>query len=375
MDNTTKKRKEQHIDIVTKLKPIYRDKCKKYYDSIILIHSAFPGIKYSDIDTTIKFLGYELSAPIMITGMTGGYAGAIDINEKLAIIASKSRIAIGVGSQKPLLESRDNETVKSYKIVREKAYDVPVIGNIGIDSLRKTSIEEIIELLDIIDADALAIHLNPAQELVQPEGNTDFSRDILNIIGQLVKKVNKPVIIKEVGTGLSMEVVELFYSRGIRYFDVAGSCGTNWIMVEYYRTRGIKKYLAKLLRNWGIPTPLSVVEARCTAPNSFIIASGGVWNGLYAVKNIALGANLVGFARPILKILVKHGLEQAIKYIERYIESIKAVMFLTGASSIKELWRIPISLLSPTKDYITQRGIDIKNYMFLRRTLYENYVE
>ncbi len=370
MDRFIFNRKLEHIRIVLEEEVSFPDQCRDIYNNISLIHQAFPRMNLEDIDLSMKFLGYELSAPLLITGMTGGHERLVKINKKLAELAEKYKIAIGVGSQRPLLvKPNEPGVLQSYLIVRKTARDVPVIGNIGANSLQDYNVDEIIDLVDKIDADALAIHLNPAQEVIQPEGDTRFNEKILDKINKLLDKIHVPVIIKEVGNGLSMETVKLFRSMGIRYFDVAGACGTNWILVEKYRNRDyFKSMIADKLASWGIPTPLSVIEARSTAPDSYIIASGGVWDGIRAVKNLVLGANMAGFARPVLVKLFE-GFDKADQFIKLFIEEMKILLFLIGAKNIYELHSKPVILGKIILDYMSQRGIDYKLYDKARRSI------
>jgi isopentenyl-diphosphate delta-isomerase len=358
-------RKLEHINIVLEKNVDYPDHCTEIYESIILIHQGFPGVDYDEIDLTTRFLDYELRAPVMITGMTGGHPDTRDINEKIAKLALEYGVAVGVGSQRPMLINRSDEIVETYRIVRRTvSREIPVVGNIGLNTLNDISVDDIEYLIEQLEADALAIHLNPGQELIQPEGDTRFNMGVIDKLGKILDRIDVPVIIKEVGTGLSIETVRTFYEIGIRYFDVAGACGTNWILVEMYRSRttDLKRDIASLLRNWGIPTPLSVIETRYAAPDSYIIASGGVWDGVKAVKNLVLGADLVGLAKPIIKhILLDYG--KAREYLERFIGLLKAVMFLIGARRIEDLTSKPVVILDPVKTYLEQRGIDVKKYV------------
>lgn len=344
--------------------------CRDLYDEIRLVHKGLPGINYEDVELGAEFLGYKLRAPLVITGITGGPPATTPINEKLAALAEEFGIGIGVGSQRAMLVNRGREEVlRSYKVVREIARDVPVIGNIGANTLQDLQLEDIIYLVESIGADALAIHLNPAQELVQPEGDTRFSSLVLDKIAEIRKGLGKPLIIKEVGFGLSMEVVKKFHDIGIRIFDVAGACGTNWAVIESYRHQADspRSSLASILKGWGIPTPLSVIEARWASPGSTVIASGGVWNGLLAAKNIALGADLVGFARPVLKALLEGGPEAARKFLAKYIEELRAAMFLTGSRSVSELKRAQVVIGDRVARYLEMRGIDRGLYFEIAR--------
>ncbi len=357
-------RKIEHIDVVIN-KPIkYPGLCEELYNSIILIHQAFPGLDYRETDLTTKFLGYRLNAPIMITGMTGGHPYTRDINAKLAELASSFKIALGVGSQRSMLVTRNKEIIETYKVVRKIGDNIPVVGNIGINTLNDLKYSDVEYLVEQLEADALAIHLNPGQELIQPEGDTRFNSKVLRKVEEIIDQLDVPVIIKEVGTGLSLETVKIFYSIGIRYFDVAGACGTNWMLVEMYRDRTteLKRDIASLLKNWGIPTPVSLIEARYVAPNAVIIASGGVWDGLRAVKNLVLGADLVGLALPILRHILEKP-SKAYEYLQKYIETMKSVMFLIGARNLDDLRKKPIVILEPLRAYVEQRGINIKTYV------------
>lgn len=364
----TIRRKLEHIDIIVSRNDIdYSDHCSDVYSSIKLCHQAMPLLSYEDVDLSTEFLGYTLKAPVMILGMTGGHPDLISVNKGLAKVAERVGVAIGVGSQRAMIESSDPGVFESYRVVREYARSVPVIGNIGANVLKDLSKRDIVRLVESIKADALAIHLNPAQELIQPEGNTFFTSSILSTIEDLMGELGVPIIIKEVGTGLSYDVVRLFGSRGIRYFDVSGSCGTSWILVEKFRTMSeLKRIIAERLSSWGIPTPLAVIEARLACPQAFIIASGGVWDGLRAAMNLALSADLVGLAKPIIKELIRNGIESAIKYMMAYIDEIRSVMFLAGARSPRELRRKPVYICGVLRELIESRGISLREFMILR---------
>ncbi len=344
--------------------------CDHIYNEILLIHRALPGLSLNSVDLSLKFLGYELKAPLLIEAITGGLPISKTINEGLAKIAREFQIAIGVGSQRPLLQtSFRQDVVDTYRVVREIASNVPVIGNIGIVQLREVEIDVLKKLVDVINADALAIHLNPAQEAIQPEGDVDFSEDLYYRIRNIIRELSVPVIIKEVGHGLSMEVVFKLVELGVRYVDVAGACGTNWALVEAYRnpTNSINYYVGLDLSNWGIPTPLSIIESRNVSRNLVVIASGGVWSGLKALKTLVLGANLAGFARPLLKTLLEQGLEGARLFVKRYIATLKTTMFLIGAESIEDVCRAPVVLGPTIVNYLIQRGINPIEYIEKKR--------
>lgn len=360
-------RKVEHIELALIDEMTYENNCSSIYSDIMLVHQAFPGVSFREVKLTTNFLRYSLEAPIVIEGMTGGHPATAEINEKLALLASKAGVALGIGSQRALIENRSEEVFKTYKIVRDTARDIPVIGNIGITILGKYSYSKIAEVISSIDVDALAVHLNPAQELIQPEGDVSFTQDLLSKLADLRKEIAIPIIVKEVGTGLSMEVAEAFAKIGIEIFDVAGACGTSWIKIEGARARRardlLRAALAEELSSWGIPTPISVIECRYAVPRSIVIASGGVWSSYKAAVNIALGADLVGIARPILKALFNGGIEKGLEYLRLFTEGLKALMFLTGSSNVLELKRKPVYIGSRILSYMRSRGIDIDAYL------------
>lgn len=349
---------------------MFPDTCNSVYNEIMLIHKAIPGTSLDNVDLSVKFLGYELKFPLIIEAITGGLPASKSINESLAKIASEYQIAIGVGSQRPILQTSFREDViETYRVVRKIAHSVPVIGNIGITQLREVEVDALKKLVDVIGADALAVHLNPAQEAIQPEGDVDFGEDLYYRIRDVVQELGVPVIVKEVGHGISMEVASRLLELGVRYVDTAGACGTNWALVEAYRNQRESVYhnVGLELFNWGIPTPLSVIECRSVSRDLFVVGSGGVWSGLKAAKLLTLGANLVGFARPILKTLIEQGIEGARRFITRYLATLRTVMFLLGVRSVREACKAPLVLGPSVVNYLLQRGINPAEYIEKKR--------
>ncbi|WP_440059007.1 type 2 isopentenyl-diphosphate Delta-isomerase [Thermogladius sp. 4427co] len=369
MDNRHIDRKLEHIEIIIKEDVDHPDRCKAFFDSVILVHQALPLLSFKEVDTSTTFLGRIVEAPVMITGMTGGHPDTIPINEKLARIAEELRIPIGLGSMRPLfIKKGDRQIAESYRVVRRIARDVPVVGNIGAVNLVGIESRDIQDIVNEFELDGLAIHFNPAQEAIQEEGDTDFTISVFERVRDLKKAIGVPLILKEVGNGFSKEFVGLFYSNGFRMFDISGACGTNWITVEKYRLRNnnLKARVADVLSSWGIPTPASLIEARYAAPDSFIIASGGVWDGLRAAKMLSLGADMVGLAKPVLKTLLLEGYEKALDFLKSYILTLKTVMFLTSSKKPVDLRKRPVVILDPLLEYIKQRGIDINEYLLSR---------
>jgi len=362
--NPTERRKLEHIDIV--LSKNIRGPGTTWLEYVYLIHKAIPEINYEEIDTSINFLGKKLSAPIMITGMTGGHPIAKEINASLAEVAEEFRIAIGVGSQRAAI---DNPALAdTYSIVREKAPTTVVVGNIGAPQLAKGyTIDHIIKAIEMLNADAIAIHLNPAQEVIQPEGEPLY-KGIVNKIREIVSSIKIPIIVKETGAGLSRETVRTLREAGVKIFDTSGSGGTNWVLVEMYRAErsgnSMKEIFAKHFADWGIPTAASIIETRYEAPDSFIIGSGGLETGYDIAKAIALGADIGGVAYPALKAYYSKKLKE---YVDTLIREVKMALFLTGSKNLGEFIEKPIVIVDKLREWLVERGVDRDLYEIYRR--------
>ncbi|MFP3064556.1 MAG: type 2 isopentenyl-diphosphate Delta-isomerase [Sulfolobus sp.] len=365
-------RKVEHVEIC--LYNQVENFTTNYFEYVKLIHQALPGFAFSNVDVSVEFLGKRMSAPVIITGMTGGTEELGKLNEIIAEVAEEIGIGMGVGSQRIAIEKK--ETSSTFAIARKKAPTIPIIANLGAPQLVKGyGLKEIEEAIQMIEADAIAIHFNPAQEVFQPEGDTDYSYTILDNLVDISKSLNVPIIIKETGSGISMEVASLFYSKGFRYFDVSGQGGTSWIAVEMYRglRRGNwKAESAKNFLDWGIPTAASIIETRIGAPDSVIIGSGGIRNGLDVIKALALGANIGGFALPALKAAIR-GKESLRDFLKRTIFEIKTAMFLSGSKSIKDVYKSPIIIFGHLRDWLDSRGINLSTLESVRkRRVYES---
>jgi isopentenyl-diphosphate delta-isomerase len=330
--------------------------------------------KMQKIYASIEFLGKQLQAPLMITGMTGGHPVAAEINCALARTAAHAGIAMGVGSQRAALE--DESLAWTYRKAREcGGRNLVLIANIGAAQLVEGyNVEHVRKALEMIEADALAVHVNAAQEVFQPEGDVNF-KDAMSLIAEIARELEKPVIVKETGHGLSYEVVYRLRGLGIRFFDVSGSGGTSWVKVEEHRARlhGLETLAeaAKTFSSWGIPTAQAIVEARWAAPDSCIIGSGGVRSGLEAAKAVALGADIAGFALPAIRAYANGGEEGVRKLIERFMLEFKAAMFLTGSSTLAELRRKPIQIVGRLSELLKARGINLNLYIKGARPTYK----
>jgi len=280
---------------------------------------------------------------------------------------------MGVGSQRAALE--DPALEWTFRIAREcGGRSLVLVANIGAAQLVKGyTIEHARRAIEMINADALAVHLNAAQEVFQPEGDVDF-RGAIEAIAELARELEKPVIVKETGHGLSYEVVYRLRGRGVKFFDVSGAGGTSWVRVEEYRARirGLENLAeaAHTFSNWGIPTAQAIVEARWAAPDSCIIASGGIRSGVDAAKAIALGADLAGFALPAIRAYARAGEEGISRLIERFIAEVRASLLLSGASSLAELRKVPIIVRADLERRLLARGVDPNLYIRAARNSY-----
>lgn len=315
------------------------------FSSYKFIHNALPEIDFDKIDTSVKFLGKKINYPFFISCMTGGLQEGRNINVRLAKAAQKFRIPMGVGSQRMAIEDTSLEIL--FK-VRKYAPDIPLLANIGLVQLNYGySLKEFQRCVDMIDADALAVHINPIQEVIQPEGDRNWER-LLPKLEEITQKLLVPVIAKEVGFGLSEDVVKRLYNTGVRIFDTAGWGGTNWAMVEGLRGKSDKD-LAELFSQWGIPTAESITmcsnfksslstkhQAQVT-----ILGSGGIRSGLDIAKSLALGADLVGIATPFAKAALVSS-EAVGKLIEKYAMELRVTMFGVGAKNISELKKVKL---------------------------------
>ncbi|BAW30998.1 isopentenyl-diphosphate delta-isomerase [Methanothermobacter sp. MT-2] len=320
------------------------------FKDVELVHHALTQVNTEEIDLSIKLLGKKLKSPILITAITGGHPAAYKINKALAKAAEKLGIGLGVGSQRAAIEDPTLEA--TYTIARKEAPSTLLIGNIG-----APQIEHAEAAVKMIDADALAIHLNPLQESIQPGGDIN-STGLINSIKKITENINVPVIVKETGAGISAEDALKLEEIGVAAIDIAGAGGTSWAAVETYRAK--EKYLGKLYWDWGIPTAASTVEVTQTVKIP-VIASGGIRSGLDAAKAIALGADGVGIALPVLKAAQK-GYKEVIKVIERFNKALEVAMYLVGAQNIKELRRVPVVIKGETRTWLHERGFDTSKY-------------
>jgi isopentenyl-diphosphate delta-isomerase len=330
-------RKADHIRIAAE-EDVGFDMLTNGLDRYRFVHQALPEIDLNAIDTSTTLLGRTLSAPILISCMTGGVAKGGLINRILAAAAQHAGVAIGVGSQRAALD--DPSLAETFQI-RELAPDVPLLANLGAAQLAGADgIDRCRAVIRMIQADALVIHVNPLQEALQPEGTTQFA-GLIDRIGEAAAAIDVPIIVKEVGWGIAENIARRLAEVGIAGIDVAGAGGTNWGEVERRRMDDpVMVRVAGEFREWGIPTAESVVASRRGFPDGLIIASGGLRTGLDAAKCLALGADAVGFAAPLLKAAVvsRRAVDERLRGI---IEGLRIAMFCIGAATITDLARTP----------------------------------
>ncbi|MDQ3999004.1 MAG: type 2 isopentenyl-diphosphate Delta-isomerase [Thermoproteota archaeon] len=331
-----KQRKKEGIDIPLQ-KNVQAKTTSTYLEYVRLVHNALPELDYADIDTSMTFLGKRFSAPLIIDSMTGGTDEATIINGRLGELAEKYGIGMGLGSQRAGLKSE--ELADTYSIARKNAPNGFLIANIGGAQLSKgLTVDEAKRIVKMIRANALVVHLNPLQELVQPEGEPRYKR-VLAHISELAKAIDVPLIVKEVGAGISREVAIKLEMANVSAINIAGAGGTSWAGVEKIRAESLKddlkKHLGELFWDWGIPTAASLIEVR-RAVKLPLIASGGLRNGLEVAKCIALGASMAAMAYPFLR-AAAHSRESLFAFADTVLAELKSTMFLVGAKNTAEL--------------------------------------
>lgn len=315
------------------------------FDDVHLIHCALPECSMDRISLETRFLGHRFSSPLFIAGMTGGHPETKEVNRRLAAAAEEFGIGMGVGSQRAALE--DPSLEDTFRIVRETAPKAFLCANLGVVQLREHGMEWAERAVEMIEAQALAIHLNFLQEAIQPEGD-HRATGCLDAIRELCRSFSMPVIVKETGAGISREMAAEILAAGARAIDIGGAGGTSWAAVEAIRSGGGETMvLGELFSGWGIPTVVSLREVAATgAP---IIATGGVRNGIHVAKCLALGATLAGMALPLLRACMQ-GEEALGRRIEQILQELRIAMFLTGSRSVTDMARTRTIITGITRE-------------------------
>ncbi len=336
MTNTINNRKLEHLRAIANDPDVER--YATGFDSIQLCHRALPDIDFDAIDTRVPFLGKTLSFPLLVSSMTGGdSAEIVRINRNLASAAEHCGVAMAVGSQRVMFGT--SAARESFEL-RHLAPNAPLLSNLGAVQLNLGfGIEECQEAVDILQADGLYLHLNPLQEAVQPEGDRNFA-NLKQHIADVVQNLRVPVLLKEVGSGMSKADIISGITAGVRHFDVAGRGGTSWSRIEYHRTNDIGDDLGLQFQDWGLTTVQSLREATSCcethAPDAVLIASGGLRTGIDMAKAIILGAHMCGIAAPLLY-AAQESSEAAVAKIESLKRAFTTAMFLLGCANCSEL--------------------------------------
>ncbi len=342
-DDTTSSRKLDHVRIVldedVAAKGVYTG-----FAAYRLPHEALPELDLAEIDLATTFLDKPMRAPLLISSMTGGAGDVAAINMALGEAAETLGIAMGVGSQRAAI--RDASVAHSYQ-VRRVAPHIPLLANLGAVQLNYGyGVDECRRAVDMIEADALILHLNALQEAVQPEGNTNF-KGLLKKIEQVCATVGVPVIVKEVGNGISARTAARLVEAGVWGIDVAGAGGTSWSEVERFRhTTSGGARVAGAFAGWGIPTTEAIQEVRAALPDAPLIGSGGIRSGVDMAKALALGADLAGTAKPALTQAVQErGAEAVIEGLQGFIDELRIAMFCSGCGDLHALRQLTLERL------------------------------
>lgn len=344
----TSDRKDRHLDLA--MSPLAQAGVSNSMDRLRLTHCAMPECDLDAVNITTQFLGYDLSAPLFIGAMTGGTKRADNINAALAETAQSQSVALAVGSQRAGLENGS-----SLRHLRALAPDIPIIGNLGAVQLAgEGGLDLAKAAIDDLQADAIAIHLNPLQEAVQPEGDRDW-RGVATAIEQAVTDLTVPVIVKEVGAGISASLAHRLFEMGVMGVDVAGLGGTNWTRIEAARITDDDAALFAPFLDWGLPTLECLIDVCNRCPHHQIIASGGIRHGLDVAKALWVGASMVSMAGPMLKMLIDMSDdEMAIETLTpdtlsralmNWQKQLKLALFLTGSADITSLRQADAELI------------------------------
>lgn len=323
------------------------------FSDISLVHNCLPDFNWDDIDIKSSIAGIPIQSPFIINAITGGAQDVTAVNARLAEFARLTKSAMAVGSQYAALEYPEVE--ESYKIVREKNPDGVIFANLGAHA----TVNQAKRAVDMIDAQAIQIHLNVAQELIMTEGDREFSGYLANI-ERIAEGVSVPVIVKEVGCGIGKEQAMLLAKTGVKGIDVGGAGGTNFLAIEGARSQ---LSISQELLSWGIPTAISAIETISVLPKGLdMMVSGGIRTPLDMVKALALGGSAAGIATPIIRILYEKEIDEAVSWFSNFVHEVKCYMLLVGAKNTKELKKVPVVITGYTKEWLLSRGVDSSIY-------------
>ncbi|MBN1357187.1 type 2 isopentenyl-diphosphate Delta-isomerase [Candidatus Bathyarchaeota archaeon] len=359
MGKQTENRKAEHISICLDKKAQAR-KATTGFEDVQFVHRALPEVDKAKIDVSTTVFGHKFSAPLIVGAMTGGTTEATRINAAIAEAVESLQLGMGVGSQRAAIENP--KLAETFSVTRKKAPTAFLIANIGgIQLVHGCGVKEMKQAVEMIDADAVAVHLNALHEAVQPEGQTSF-KGVLNKICEVAGELDKPVIVKETGAGIAAEDAKKLERAGVKALDVGGAGGTSFAAVEYYRSEAgsVQRFLGDVFWDWGIPTATSLIETAQTIKIP-VIASGGLRSGMDVAKSLALNACLGSVCQPALEAAVKGG-KATEKLLSRSIDELKTVMFLVGAEKVEDLAKTPVVVTGKTAEWFRARGFNVEEY-------------
>jgi isopentenyl-diphosphate delta-isomerase len=346
----TENRKAEHIRICLDEKVQARNATAGFED-VQFVHRALPEVDKAKIDVATTVFGHKFSAPLIV---------ATRINAAIAEAVETLQLGMGLGSQRAAIENP--KLAETFSVARKKAPTAFLIANIGgIQLVHGCGVKDVKKAVEMIDADAVAVHLNALHEAVQPEGQKSF-KGVLAKICEVAGELDKPVIVKETGAGIAAEDAKKLEKAGVKAIDVGGAGGTSFAAVEYYRSEesSVQHFLGDVFWDWGIPTAVSLVETTQTVKIP-VVASGGVRSGMDAAKSLALNACLASVCQPALEAAVK-GAKATERMLSLLIEELRTVMFLVGAEKVQSLAKTPIVVTGKTAEWLKARGFNVEDY-------------
>lgn len=346
-------RKDSHLSICLEQDVDFSVHGVSSFEAFRFEHDALPELNFSEISLETEVLGKKLAAPLIIGAMTGGTEKAAEMNRRLAKAAESCGVGFALGSQRKMLGTSQGSIARESFQVKKHAPKLPLLfGNLGAVQLNYgVTLEEVLELIDQVQADAFNFHLNPLQEAIQPEGDRNFS-NLIQTLENMIQKLPVPIFLKEVGSGISEKTARKIKHLHLAGIETAGSGGTSWSKIESLRTEhAIQRSTGELFAQWGTSTPESILICRKELPTLTLIGSGGIRNGLEVAKALALGADAAAIALPILK-AAEQSEEAAVQAIEQILNELKTTLFITGLTSIAELKTHGRSLLRKTHSWL-----------------------
>lgn len=371
MSDEIRQRKIEHVE-TTLRNDVSAPQAASWAD-VRLVHQALPEVDLDDVDLSVQFLGKRLRHPIVISSMTGGHPDVEQINARLAALAEEYGLAMGVGSQRAALMSP--ELAPTYAVARRNAPGAFLFANIGAPQLvaqRRNAaftVDDARRAVEMVRADALALHLNFLQEAAQPEGDRR-ARGVTAALAAIAAGVGVPVMAKETGAGIGFEAARALRGAGVSAIDVGGAGGSSMAAMEMYRAQargdGGAAGIGALYRDWGVPTPIALVETRAAAPDLPVVATGGIRTGLDAAKAYALGATAVGMGYPFL-MAATQGEAELRAFLDQFLVELRTAAQLTGAASVAALHEAPVVVGGATREWLDLRGFDAELRAMARR--------